>query len=78
MKQPTPENQLKVMKRALFLMGQHCRNIAANPSLDTYLHDMELFKVLVGGEQRDPEGKEFVYHFVGKAIKELGLDKEEE
>ena len=76
MKQPTPENQLKVLKRALFLMGQHCRNIAANPSLDIYLHDMKLFQVLAGGEQRDPEGKEFVYHFVGKAIKELGLEEE--
>ena len=78
MKTPTLENQLRVTKRALFLMGQHCRNIAANPSLDVYLKDMELFQVLAGGGQRDPEGKEFVYHFVDKAIKELGLDREEE
>lgn len=76
MKQPTPENQLKILKRALFLMGQHCRNIAANPSLDSYLKDMNLFQVLAGGGKRDPEGKEFVYHFVDKAIKELGLEEE--
>ena len=76
MKQPAQENQLKILKKALFLMGQHCRNVAANPSLETYFHDMELFKVLAGGGERDPEGKEFVYYFVDKAIKELGLEEE--
>ena len=76
MEQPTVENQLKILKKAVFLMGQHCRNIAANPSLDTYFNDMELLQILIGGNDRDPEGKEFVYYFVNKALQEL--DKEEE
>ena len=78
MKTPTLENQLRVTKLALFLMGQHCREDASNPSLDIYLKDMNLLQILAGGGERDPEGKEFVYHFVGLALKELGLDKEEE
>ena len=76
MKIPTQENQLKVLKKAIFLMGQYCRDFANNPTLDIFFEDIALLQALAGGGKRDPEGKEFVYYFVNKAIKELGLEEE--
>lgn len=58
-------------------MGKYCRQ---NPpfEIDNLLDDeMSLLKILSGGKARDPEGKEYVYYFVDKAMKELELDKEE-
>lgn len=71
MQTPSIEQQNKILKRALFKMGKYCRQ---NPPLeiDNLLDDeMSLLKILCGGKERDPEGKEYVYYFVGLATKEL-------
>lgn len=72
----TIEEQNKILKKAIFEMGKFIRQ---NPPalLDGFLEDIQLTQTLVGGANRDPEGKEYVYYFIDKAVKELKQKEEE-
>lgn len=66
----TLEEKYEALRRAIFEMGKFMRQ---NPPavLDGYYDDMELLAVLAGGSQRDPNGEEYCFYFVNKAIKEI-------
>lgn len=72
----TIEEQNKILKEAIFEMGKFIRQ---NPPalLDGFLEDIQLMQTLVGGTVRDPEGKEYAYYFINKAVKELKQKEEE-
>lgn len=72
----TIEEQNKILKEAIFEMGKFIRQ---NPPafLDGFLEDMRLMQTLIGGVNRDPEGKEYAYYFIDKAVKELKQKEEE-
>lgn len=58
----------KIMFRALKIIGKMLRR---NPMGDLDMYPADLMKVLVGGENRDPNGEEYVTYFINKAAKEL-------
>ena len=63
------KRQNALMKKALYMMGKFIRD---NPpqTLDSYFQDPTLLSILVGGTDRDPKGKEYVYYFINKASAE--------
>lgn len=60
-------------------LGNVCKVLRQHPTeLDWYLEDPNRLRFLTGGSQRDPEGKEIMAYFLEEAMKELGLELEEE
>lgn len=57
-----------LMFRALEIVGRMLRE---NPMGDLSEYPIELYKILTGGTNRDPEGKEYVSYFLNAAAKEL-------
>ena len=70
----TIEEQNEILKKAIFKMGKFIRQNP--PALEGFLEDMQLLHILVGGNARDPEGKEYAYYFVDKAAKEFKQKEE--
>lgn len=70
------------VQRAFILykaLGNVCKVLRQHPTeLDWYLEDPNRIRFLTGGSQRDPEGKEIMAYFLEEAMKELGLELEEE
>lgn len=72
----TIEKQNEILKKAIFEMGKFIRQ---NPPalLSGFFEDIQLMQTLAGGIDRDPEGKEYAYYFIDKAVKELKQKEEE-
>lgn len=70
------------VQRAFILykaLGNVCKVLRQHPTeMDWYLEDPNRIRFLTGGSQRDPEGKEIMAYFLEEAMKELGLELEEE
>lgn len=70
------------VQRAFILykaLGNVCKVLRQRPiEMDWYLEDPNRIRFLAGGSQRDPEGKEIMAYFLEEAMKELGLELEEE
>ena len=70
------------VQRAFILykaLGNVCKVLRQHPTeMDWYLEDPNRIRFLTGGSQRDPEGREIMAYFLEEAMKELGLELEEE
>lgn len=59
--------KVEILKRAL---GIACKMLRENPPGQLELYPEKMIPLLIGGNERDPEGKEYVNYFVKEAIKE--------
>lgn len=62
--------QSELMKRALAKMGKFIRENPPGELPD----DIKMISLFIGGEERDPEGYEFLNYFLSEAKKDM--DKE--
>lgn len=63
--------QSELMKRALAKMGKFIRE---NPP-GCLPDDIEILSLFIGGENRDPEGYEFLNYFLSKAKEDMDKEK---
>lgn len=57
-----------LMYRALEIVGRMLRE---NPMGDISVYPPEIMGIVVGGEKRDPNGKEYIDYFLNCATREL-------
>ena len=69
----TIEEQNEILKKAIFKMGKFIRQNP--PALEGFLEDMQLLHILVGGNARDPEGKEYLEKWLYEAEQKVMTNK---
>lgn len=78
----TDYSRIKLLQKTLIKMGTFIRmmppaslDIPKEVSEKCGLTFEEYINLLAGGMERDPEGKDFIYYFMAKALEELEGEK---